>query len=345
MIDGSPVMWTIDSINDGMLTSSSAAAMVSSSSVIGSPACGLRIVLGGVLVIRTSVVARRYRRVDGPGKPGPAGPASPSGRELASPAIGVRLGRRDEGSDPVRRLSVLILACLLIAACGDDTGGEVAGTDDGGAEPDEFCMTLEPLAEIDALSEPTAEEVTLLEEAKAAAPDDLGPAFDELIAATEVFIASDLEAMAEFDEEAQLQASADLVAAAAECGLDVPIFVYGGGEAESGDPGDTAAARERYDSSDLRTALETAYPELDGQHRRDRSGQRRHHGAGGGPGRTGHRVRGLRDDRRLPGGDRLPPGLGDGDRPRWHGLRHPGARRRLRTRRLSRGPAAVAEVR
>lgn len=163
----------------------------------------------------------------------------------------------------MRRLSVLILACLLVAACGDDTGGEGAGSDDGGAETDEFCLTLESLAEIDALSDPTPEEVILLEEAKAAAPDDLGPAIDELIAATEVFIASDLEAMAEFDEEAQLQASADLVAAATECGLDVPIFVYGGGQAESGDPGDTAAARERYDASDLRTALETANPELE----------------------------------------------------------------------------------
>ena len=163
----------------------------------------------------------------------------------------------------MRRLSVLILACLFFAACGDDTGGEGAATGDGGVDTDEFCMTLEPLAEIDALSEPTAGEVTLLEEAQAAAPDDLGPAFDELIAATEVFIASDLEAMAQFDEEAQLQASADLVAAATECGLDVPIFVYGGGEAESGDPGDTAAARERYDASDLRTALETAHPELE----------------------------------------------------------------------------------
>ena len=39
--DGSPVMWTSDSISVGMVTSSSIAAIVASSSVIGSPACGL----------------------------------------------------------------------------------------------------------------------------------------------------------------------------------------------------------------------------------------------------------------------------------------------------------------
>jgi hypothetical protein len=167
----------------------------------------------------------------------------------------------------MRRLWIPLLAGLLAVACGDDAGDNGDGAGSGGS--DEFCAALEPLADIDPLADPTADEIAKLEAARAAGPEELRSAFDELIAVTELFVQPNLELddLAQFDEDTQREASAALIAAAQGCGLEVPIFVYGAGEesAGGGDGGDVAAARERFESSDLRAAIEAADPSLEGE--------------------------------------------------------------------------------